>query len=337
MSLLSQNNFLIVRNSVIKSFKNLDCSGAALMILHNNELVVEEYWGTHSKQENARLTQADSKFHLASCRKSYIGFAVAYATHHGFIQSIDEEITCYLPTAQRKAVFEGTTIRHLLTHSHGLMQRNNQIDREFPAGTGWAYRGINIELLSTIVNYTTGKTIAAIVNDEVFRPLNLTETNWYNQFDNTFVEVIRKPKDKNWSADKHIDGSKMNMYASVRELATWGQLHLNKGVVKGKQLVNPNILELTTSLQSPRFKNQDFPQNGFLWFVKDSSAKHSEIGPLVPKGAFQILGYTGVTLLVIPEKKIVAVRAFNSFGSPEGYHYLEDVRGFGNAIMQSFN
>lgn len=337
MSLISQNNFKIVTNSVRKSFEKLDCTGAALMILHNNELVVEEYWGTHSKQENARLIQADSKFHLASCRKSYIGFAVAYAVHHGFIQSIDEEITCYLPTAQQKVVFEGTTIRHLLTHSHGLIQRNNKIEREFPGGTRWAYRGINIELLSEIVKYTTGKSIAAIVNEEVFRPSNLTETNWYNTLDDTFVEVIRKPEDKNWSADENIDGSKMNMYASVRELAQWGQLHLNKGVVEGKQVVNPNILELATSLQSPSFENQELAQNGFLWFVKDSSAKQSEIGSLVPKGAFQILGYTGVTLLVIPEEKIVAVRAFNSFGSPEGYNYLEDVRGFGDANMQSLS
>jgi hypothetical protein len=70
-----------------------------------------------------------------------------------------------------------------------------------------------------------------------------------------------------------------------------------------------------------------------LWFVKDLPAKKSEIGAGVPKGSYQILGYTGVTLLVIPQENLVAVRMFNSFGSPEGYDYLSDVRSFGDTVM----
>jgi hypothetical protein len=55
---------------------------------------------------------------------------------------------------------------------------------------------------------------------------------------------------------------------------------------------------------------------------------------LVPKGSYQILVYTGVTLLVIPQHDIVVVRAFNSFGSPSGFDYLSDVRTFGDAVMK---
>lgn len=40
-----------------------------------------------------------------------------------------------------------------------------------------------------------------------------------------------------------------------------------------------------------------------------------------------------MTLLVIPDEDIVAVRMFNSYGSPEGYDYLEDVRSFGDTVM----
>lgn len=43
--------------------------------------------------------------------------------------------------------------------------------------------------------------------------------------------------------------------------------------------------------------------------------------------------YSGVTLLVIPKYNLVAVRAFNSFGSPEGFDYLSDVRSFGDTVM----
>lgn len=67
--------------------------------------------------------------------------------------------------------------------------------------------------------------------------------------------------------------------------------------------------------------------------MNDLPVKKSEIGESVPEGSFQVLGYTGVTLLVIPQFNLVAVRAFNSFGSPAGYDYLEDVRTFGDTIV----
>ena len=42
------------------------------------------------------VIQPYTQFHIASVRKAYIGFAVAYAVHHRFIASIDDPITQYL-------------------------------------------------------------------------------------------------------------------------------------------------------------------------------------------------------------------------------------------------
>ncbi|MGG0413637.1 hypothetical protein [Peribacillus simplex] len=109
-----------------------------------------------------------------------------------------------------------------------------------------------------------------------------------------------------------------------------GYFHLKKGNVNGKQIVSNEIIDIATTVQSPNSLDVELPQKGYLWFVKDLK---SEIGELVSKGSFQILGYTGVTLLVIPQHNLVAVRAFNSFGSPSGFDYLADVREFGNTIM----
>jgi CubicO group peptidase (beta-lactamase class C family) len=109
---------------------------------------------------------------------------------------------------------------------------------------------------------------------------------------------------------------------------------LKKGNIDNTQVVNKEIIEMATSLQSPELSDLDLPQNVFLLFLNDLRAQQTEIGDLVPKGSFQILGYTGVTVLVIPQHDIVAVRMFNSFGSPDGYNYLNDVRSFGDTIMQ---
>ena len=76
------------------------------------------------------------------------------------------------------------------------------------------------------------------------------------------------------------------------------------------------------------------PYNGFLWFVQDQPCSKTEIGENVPIGSYQILGITGVTLLVIPSENFVAVRMFNSNGSPSGYDYLADIRSFGDTVME---
>lgn len=324
-------------NSVVSHVKNtyelVDGSGAAVVIIQNDEIVTEDYWGKQSKANNDRNIQEDTQFHVASVRKSYIGFAVANAVHNGYIDSIDDPVVKYLPSFKTK-LSHTTTLRHILTHTHGLNSIEGEIQREFTSGQNWAYRGIGIDMLTQIVENTTGKSVAEIVSEQVFHPLNFKETGWYGELNENLVDVIRKSNDPSWYTSKSTAGDKMNMYVSARELAKWGYLHLKQGYINGKQVVSSEIINLATSLQSPKSIDPELPQNGFLWFVKDLPANRSEIGALVPKGSYQILGYTGVSILVIPQYDVVAVRAFNSFGSPSGFDYLKDIRTFGDAVMR---
>lgn len=327
------NQFSSVESHVQKTSDVVDCSGASVMVIHKDHIVSEKYWGKHSKGTNARPIQVDSQFHVASVRKSYIGFTVAYAVHNGYIESIDDEVTKYLSVTNTE-LLNKTTIRHLLTHTHGLQTTNKgAIVREFQPGQSWAYRGIGIDMLTQIVTNTTGKTVAEILHEQVFKPLKFESTGWYGENHEKLVEVIRE-SDKHWSTSKSIAGDKMNMYVSTRELAYWGYIYLKQGIINGQQVVAKEILKLATTLQSPQLLNKDLPQNGFLWFVKDLPAKKTEMGELVPEGSYQILGYTNVAVLVIPKKDIVAVRMLNSFGSPPGYDYLADIRAFGDTVMK---
>ncbi|WP_066394179.1 serine hydrolase domain-containing protein [Neobacillus mesonae] len=327
------NRFASVVTHVKNTAQALDCSGASVMVIHNDKVVTKEYWGKHSKDPNARPIHEDSQYHVASVRKSYIGFAAAYAVFNGFIDSIDDPITKYLSFTNEEFL-KKITIRHLLTHTHGLNTIDGKLIREFAPGQSWAYRDINIELLTQIFKNSTGKTIAQILNEEVFKPLGFRETGWYDEPNEKLVQVIKEQNDKFWSKSKGADGDKKNMYVSARELSYWGYIHLRQGFIDGKQMVSKEILKLATTLQSPKLLNTDLPHNGFLWFVKELPAKRTEIGDLVPKGAYQILGYTNVALLVIPKHDIVAVRMFNRFGSTPGYDYLSDIRGFGDVVSE---
>ncbi|KAB8126112.1 beta-lactamase family protein [Gracilibacillus oryzae] len=329
----SNSNFSPVLDHVKETFNKVVGSGASTLVIHHDAIVLEEYIGEQSNEPDARLVQADTQFHVASVRKSYIGFAVAYAVFYGYIKSIDDLVLDYLPELDDN-VWRDTTIRHLLTHTHGLHQTDGTIDREHPAGENWTYNQVGIEALTSIVKRTTNKTISDILHEQVFSPLDFSETDWYAEKHEKLVDVIlRNKEDENWKISNSTEGDKPNMYVSTRELAMWGYFHLKEGNMNGEQIVPKEIIHMATTIQSPATIDKDLPQNGFLWFVKGLPAKETEIGEEVPEGSYQILGYTGVTLLVIPKENLVAVRMFNSFGSPEGYDYLSDVRSFGDVVV----
>lgn len=323
--------FSEVIEHVQKSSKLLASSGSALYILQDDKVVVQQYWGKHSNDVDARPIDDSSQFHIASVRKSYIGFVAAHTISTGRIRSIDDFVTTYYKPNQPE-MFEGVTIRHLLTHTHGLRLVQDRLVREFPPGTGWAYRGVGVDTLTKLLEEVMGTSIAELLTKHVFEPFGLRETGWYAKEEEKLVSVLRDPEDTSWYSGSSVSGNERNMYVSVRDLANWGVLHLHKGKFHTKQLASEEIIELSTSNQSPTMLDATYPQNGCFWFIKEANGNQTEIGERVPKGSYQILGYTGVTVLVIPEYRVVAVRAFNRFGSPEGYDYLEDVRSFGNSV-----
>lgn len=328
-----KHEFHPVYDHVQRTLEAVDASGGAMMIIHNDEIAAESYWGTFKQGAEARPIQENSQFHVTSVRKSYIALAAAYAVYHKSIISIDDKITDYLPLLTSEK-FENVKIRHLLTHTHGLKNMYGNVIREFPAGEGWAYRSIGVRLLTEIIQKVTGRTISDIITELVFESLNLKETGWYGGKEPNLVKVLRDHNDPFYYWSNSTDGDKINMFVSARELAYWGYLHLKEGLIDGKQVVPKEMIKMATSLHSPPHLNKDYPQNGFLWHVKGAtSPKLSEIGETVPQGSYQLLGYTGVALLVIPEHNLVAVRMTNRFGSPFGYNYLEDIRSFGDTIM----
>jgi len=325
-------NSQAILTQVKKTFSQLDCTGGGVIINKHGQTVLEEYFGMQGQHQDAKRVGTHTLFHLASVRKTYVGFAVAYAIYHNYIASIDVPLSDYL---ENEKVFADVSIRHLLTHTHGLRRQNEKIMKEFKAGYNWAYRDINVELLAKVIYKVTGRTIAEIVDEQVFQTLSFTETNWFGEKNEQHIEVIHNDSPF-WYESDVCDGSKMNMYSSLRELAKWGQVHLDKGKLHGKQIIPEDIIQLLTTIQSPNTKPKNLPTNGFFWFIQPQQREGvTELSPILPKGSLQLLGYTSVALLVIPKENIVAVRGFNSFGSPKGFDYIKDIHDFGSTVYNS--
>ncbi|WP_280139683.1 serine hydrolase domain-containing protein [Oceanobacillus limi] len=189
--------------------------------------------------------------------------------------------------------------------------------------------------MTTIIKKTTGQSVADIVKEQVFEPIGFQSTEWIpmSKPHSKITDTIRDADNPFWTETDVVDGSGMNMYVSAKELALWGYLHLKEGKWGEKQLIPREIIQMATSIQTP---NPELPiqTNGFLWFVKDTNQPFNQIGDKVPKGSYQLLGYTNVALLVTPEENVVAVRMFNRYGSSEGFDYLSNIRAFGDIVSE---
>ncbi|KAA0759493.1 class A beta-lactamase-related serine hydrolase [Bacillus sp. AR2-1] len=312
-------------------------SATALCIIKDNKIVLEHYSGHHSNTSISKKVTASSQFNVASARKSYLGLMVAFALYEGKINSIDDEAIQYLKDFD-PVLLGKTTIRHLVTHSHGLGETHDgTIFREFEPGQAWAYRDVNVRMITRLIYQLYSKSFPELLKERVFDLANFKETGWRIQEDENLVKVVNNPSEDAISEIGTVnDGTEKNLFVSAREFAYWGNLHLNQGMINGQQIVPKEVIKIATSLQSPTFANKELPQNGLFWFVQNEPTLLSELGERVPKGSYQILGITGPTLLVIPEYNVVVAKMYNKRYNYGGDNYLYYLREFSNLVADTF-
>lgn len=308
--------------------KDMEASGSAIVVIKDDEIVYENYSGAHHLKEGAERIGIDSRFNVYSTRVTYIGLAIAIAIHEGYLQ-LDDPISDYL-TELDASILEGTSIRHLLTRCTGLKVKGIEIERVFESGKG--IEGKRPDLLAKILKQVTGKTVQDILVEKIFKPMNFKSTGWVSEVESSLV--CDTQSDSNFPVIRlgSNTGEDRNLYVSARELALWGNLHLNRGKIQGKQLVSEEIFDLTTSVQSPFSIPDHLPKFGFFWWIKTSDVdyQYHELGSSVPEGSYQILGASGCSCTVIPQLNAVVVRMYNSL---KDFDYVKDIQTFNDLAI----
>ncbi len=308
--------------SHMKTMKSMmKASGAALVAMKDNRVVEEWYDGFHHDRTGARSIDASSRFNVYSVRVTYIALAAAICIEEGSIH-LHDPLNDYLPGIPGEATFQ-----HLLTRSTGLKWTDGKAEAVAPPGT--VLEGKRPDLVAAIIQKATGQTIREILHERLIDPMGWTHTGWMGAAAENLVcdvsslgyPTIRLGAD---------DGTDRNLFVNVRELAEWGNLHLNHGTLSGKQIIPEEMIRQVTT---PVHRSGQ-PSFGYFWWLKEGQGRHpqNELGATLPDGSFQIFGASGCACLVIPEYRAVAVRLFNSLY--EGYDYLADIQGFGDEVMR---
>lgn len=263
---------------------------AGLVILQDGKVRVERY---------GLDFDAAGRWTSFSVAKSFTSTLVGAAIQDGHIRSLDDTVSRYIPDL-RGSVYDGVTIRQLLTMSSGarwnedyedpnadVAQFNNAkptegmdatvsymrtLERAHPAGTVWHYNTGETNLIGVLVSSATGKPLAQYLQEKIWHPVGMeAEATW----------LLGK-------TGHEIAGCCLQ--AATRDFARFGLFVLANGNVGGTQVVPDGWFAEATR------KQMDIGQPGrgygFQWWTYDD-------------GAVSAQGIFGQGIYIDPARKLV--------------------------------
>lgn len=143
-----------------------------------------------SSAKPCRAALPESFFRVASITKSATALVTLRLADLNIL-SIDEPVSRYLHPVYSGSDLEGITLRHLLSHTSGLIDPAGlesflekglpftdflQKTRQFPAGHSFHYSNLGYGLIGCVLESVLNLSVSTIFNDYLFKPLNLNAT-----------------------------------------------------------------------------------------------------------------------------------------------------------------
>ena len=293
--------------SLLEAIKNKSRS-QGVMIIQNDSIIYEKYWGSFTPERLATVF---------SVSKSITSLMCGIAVDDGYIRSIDDPVTEYIPELKKKdPMWQKLTVRHLLDMQSGLdfddtyeltlkdfkklnaMAKLNYGHNVFAQvkglkfrkepGTEHRYESMTSQILGLVIERASGKPFAEYLSEKVWKPLQMESPGIIN------ID----------SRKKHVAHTFGGVAISIRDLAKIGRLYLNYGMWDGKRIVSEEWIH--------RSIDYDTSNDGyhFNWYnLSSASDSHVEYP------GYYALGILQQVLYVNPHKNLIMVRIGNGNGS----------------------
>ena len=309
----------------------------AFLVIHNDSILYERYFGD---------VQEDSKLPSFSMAKSVTSTLLGIALHEGYIKSLQEPVTNYLPQLRKNdGGFDRVTIQNVLDMRSGIKSNENYTNpfsdvlkmgfarnvskpvlnakTEAPPGN-FNYKSANTQLLAQIIEKATGRKLQDYAAEKLWGPLQMEfPASWNND------------KQKTVRAFCCIN-------ATARDFARFGSLFLHKGGWQGKQVVPAAWVRQSTTADS-MFKYEGYKNQ---WWAKERVITSTDSGRVAKfintlgsksrtsirdrngvkeyavyyyDGAYYAAGLLGQYIYINPAKKLLIVRLGHDWSHPKMY------------------
>ena len=263
---------------------------AGLVIIQDGKIRLEKYGLGFSG--NGRWTSF-------SVAKSFTSTLVGAAIKDGYIKSIDDKVSDYIPDL-KGSVYDDVTIKQLLTMTSGVKWNEDYADpksdvalfnahkaepdvdvtvsymrklkREVPPGTKWVYKTGETNLIGVLVSSATKKNLSDYLSEKIWRPFGMEQ-------------------DASWllgSTGHEISGCCLQ--ASTRDFARFGLFILGGGIAEGKSVLPDGWIAAATTKQSDTDKAE--VGYGYQWWIMDH-------------GSYTARGIFGQGIFIDPKRKLI--------------------------------
>lgn len=318
--------------------------GVVALGAHDGKVVARETSGYALLYSNATtvLPEAqrvpmrnDTIFDLASVSKLFTSIAAVQLVDEGRLD-INKPVSAYLPEFGVNGK-ESITIRHLLTHTSGLVSwlplwsrypdkaaRINAVMTVAPhntPGSTYEYSDLNLITLGVIVEKLRGAPLDQVVATHLTKPLGMSDTG-YNPLTWGRADIRQRIAATEWQGDTtkrgivwgevhdenamSLDGvaGHAGVFSTADDLAILSQALLNGGTYGGKRILSRDAVELLIT-----DFNEEFPGNDHgLGF--ELNQRWYAAGLAGPREAGHT-GYTGTSLVIDFDSRTIAIELTN--------------------------
>jgi CubicO group peptidase (beta-lactamase class C family) len=263
---------------------------AGLVIIQDGKVRLEKY---------GLDFDAKGRWTSFSVAKSFTSSLVGAAIKDGFIKSIDDKVSDYIPDL-KGSVYDDVSIKQLLTMTSGVrwnedyedknsdVARFNEhraepgvdatvsymrkLEREAPPGSKWVYKTGETNLIGVLVSSATQKKLSDYLSEKIWAPFGMEQhASWLLG-----------------STGHEISGCCIQ--ASTRDFARFGLFMLGGAIVDGKAVLPDDWIAAATTKQA----DIGFPGKGYgyQWWTYDN-------------GSFAAQGIFGQGIFIDPKRKLV--------------------------------
>jgi CubicO group peptidase (beta-lactamase class C family) len=237
-----------------------DVPGLAVALVDRDRVLWTQGFG--DRDDQGHPVEPQTIFGVESMSKVFTATAVMQAVQSGRLD-LDEPVTTYLPGFTVHSAFEAhperrITLRMLLSHTAGFTHEapvgnSNELDPgsfeehvrsiadtwlRFPAGTGFAYSNLGIDLAGFVLQRVGGAPFAEVVRSSLLAPLGMERST----FDRASIQ-----EDGN-RASPHVDSfpdpplyepvtAAGGLYSSADDLARFLRFQLGGGALDGRRVL----------------------------------------------------------------------------------------------------
>lgn len=281
----------------------------------NHEEVYSDEWNHYQRNDTC---------HVMSATKSVVSLLIGIAIDQGKIYSIEDKVLDYFPDYSvkrgEKTIYD-VTIKHLLTMQAPYKGKGDPWTKVCPS-QDWTkasldflggrkgltnqfdYRTVCLHILTGLLCQATKMTTVDFANSYLFEPIGVSRHHNYHAetaAEHKQFTIGKEPKEPVWFCDPlGVGTAGYGLCLSASDMAKIGELCLNQGRHKGKQIVSAEwIAEMSTPTQPALIQFQQM-HYGYLWWILDPK-----------QNVYSAIGNSGNVIYVDSKNKLViAVTAY---------------------------